>query len=92
MAAWVQQDNVRLAHQLMHHLVVEAAWSDETMLAVVAETVLPKPMRDVTLVHWTIDDAYVCQNAAAGEKENINDAVVLVAPATHSNIASQISK
>ena len=31
-----------LAHQSMHHLVAEAAWSDEAMLSAVAGAVLPK--------------------------------------------------
>ena len=56
MAARVQPDNVRSAHQSMHHLVAEAAWSDEAMLAAVAEAVLPKLVRDDTPVHWIIDD------------------------------------
>ena len=42
MAARVQPDNVRSAHQSMHHLVAEAAWSDQTVLAAVAAEVLPE--------------------------------------------------
>ena len=56
MAARVQPDNVRSAHQSMHHLVADAAWSDEAMLATVAEAVLPMLVRDDAPVHWIIDD------------------------------------
>ena len=56
MAARVQPDNVRSAHQSMHHLVAEAAWSDEAMLAAVAQIVLPKLVGDDAPVYWIIDD------------------------------------
>ena len=56
MAARVQPDNVRSAHQSMHHLVAEAAWSDAAMLVAVAEAVLPKLVSDDAPVHWIIDD------------------------------------
>ena len=39
MAARVQPERVRSAHQSMHHLVAEAEWSDEAMLAAVAKEV-----------------------------------------------------
>lgn len=56
MAARVQPQNVRSAHQSMHHLVAEAPWSDEAMLSAVAEAVLGKLVRDDTPVHWIVDD------------------------------------
>lgn len=56
MAARVQPDNVRSAHQSMHHLVADAPWSDEAMLSAVAELVLPKLMRSDAQVHWIVDD------------------------------------
>jgi SRSO17 transposase len=56
MAARVQPDNVRSAHQSMHHLVAEAAWSDAAMLSAVAEAVLPKLVCDDAPVHWIVDD------------------------------------
>ncbi|MDT8322126.1 MAG: transposase, partial [Xanthomonadales bacterium] len=40
MAARVQPQNVRSAHQSMHHLVADAPWSDAAMLSVVAGAVL----------------------------------------------------
>lgn len=56
MAARVQPENVRSAHQAMHHLVADAPWSDEAMLSAVAETVLPALLRDEDPVYWIIDD------------------------------------
>lgn len=56
MAARVQPDNVRSAHQSMHHLVADAPWSDEALLAGVAEQVLPALRRAGEPVRWIIDD------------------------------------
>jgi len=42
MAARVQPQQVRSAHQSMHHLVAEAPWSEEAMLSVMADRVLAK--------------------------------------------------
>jgi SRSO17 transposase len=56
MAARVQPQTVRSAHQSMHHLVAEAAWSDEAMLSAVAGAVLPKLVREDAPVHWIVDD------------------------------------
>jgi SRSO17 transposase len=56
MAARVQPQNVRSAHQSMHHLVADAPWSDEAMVSAVAAAVLPKLVRDDEPVHWIIDD------------------------------------
>ncbi len=56
MAARVQPQQVRSAHQSMHHLVADACWSDEAVLSVVAAAVLPQLVRDKEPVHWIIDD------------------------------------
>jgi SRSO17 transposase len=56
MAARVQPQNVRSAHQSMHHLVADAPWSDAAMLSAVAEVVLPALLRDDDPVHWIVDD------------------------------------
>ncbi len=56
MAARVQPDRVRSAHQSMHHLVAEADWSDEALLTAVANEVLPKLVRDDEPVWWILDD------------------------------------
>lgn len=56
MAARVQPDRVRSAHQSMHHLVADAQWSDETMLSAVAKQVLPKLINEGDPVIWIVDD------------------------------------
>lgn len=56
MAARVQPQRVRSAHQSMHHLVAEAQWSDEAMLAAVARQVLPRLTHAGQPVFWIVDD------------------------------------
>ena len=56
MAARVQPQNVRSAHQSMHHLVADADWSDQGLLAAVASQVLPTLMKKSTECHWIVDD------------------------------------
>lgn len=56
MAARVSPEDVRSAHQSMHHLVAHAEWSDEALLATVAKQVLPALTRDGDPCHWIIDD------------------------------------
>ena len=57
MAAWVHPQDVRSAHQSMHHLVADSEWNDGALLAAVACEVAPvltasgqKPC------YWIIDD------------------------------------
>jgi SRSO17 transposase len=57
MAARVYPENVRSAHQSMHHLVAESEWSDAGLLAAVAREVVPvlsQAGRAACL--WIIDD------------------------------------
>lgn len=56
MAARVQPDKVRSAHQSMHHLVADSPWSDRAVLSAVAEQVLPELLADESPVWWIIDD------------------------------------
>lgn len=56
MAARVQPQQVRSAHQSMHHLVADAPWSDEAMLSAVAHRVLPGLIGKSAAVHWIVDD------------------------------------
>ena len=56
MAARVHPERVRSAHQSMHHLVAEADWSDEALLAAAAGEVLPKLVRNDEPVWWVLDD------------------------------------
>lgn len=56
MAARVCPEDVRSAHQSMHHLVADAEWSDEALLATVAALVLPALTRGGAPCTWIIDD------------------------------------
>lgn len=56
MAARVQPQNVRSAHQSMHHLVADADWSDAGLLGAVAGEVLPVLTKKSGTCHWIVDD------------------------------------
>jgi SRSO17 transposase len=56
MAARMAPDNVRRMHQSLHHLVADAPWSDEEMLAQVRREVLPSMQRQNLVVAWIVDD------------------------------------
>jgi SRSO17 transposase len=56
MAARLAPDNVRRMHQSLHHLVAEAPWDDEEMLAEVRRQVLPSMQKHGPVVAWIVDD------------------------------------
>lgn len=56
MAARVQPENVRAAHQSMHHLVSTSEWSDEAVLGEVARQVVPKLLKKDEHCWWIVDD------------------------------------
>src|SRR5471030_2411002 len=56
MAALLAPDNVRSMHQSLHHLVADAPWSDEDMLAEVRRVVLPAMEKHGPVVAWIVDD------------------------------------
>src|SRR6476646_3699582 len=56
MAARLAPDNVRRMHQSLHHLVADAPWNDEEMLAEVRRQVLPAMQKDSPVVAWIVDD------------------------------------
>lgn len=57
MAARVHPQDVRQAHQSMHHLVADSEWSDTELLTAVAHEVLPKLCDEGrTACFWIIDD------------------------------------
>jgi SRSO17 transposase len=56
MAARMAPGNVRRMHQSLHHLVADAPWSDEEMLAQVRREVLPSMQRQGPVVAWIVDD------------------------------------
>jgi SRSO17 transposase len=56
MAARLAPDNVRRMHQSLHHLVADAPWNDEEMLAEVRREVLPTMQKHSPVVAWIVDD------------------------------------
>ena len=56
MAARLAPDNVRRTHQALHHLVADAPWNDEAMLAQVRREVLPSMQKHGPVVAWIVDD------------------------------------
>jgi SRSO17 transposase len=56
MAARIAPDNVRQTHQSMHHLVADAPWNDDQMLAQVQKQVLPTMTKHAPVVAWIVDD------------------------------------
>lgn len=56
MAARLAPDNVRRVHQSLHHLVADAPWSDEAVLAAVRGSVLPRIKENGPVLAWILDD------------------------------------
>jgi SRSO17 transposase len=56
MAARLAPENVRRMHQSLHHLVADAAWSDEEVLRQVRHDVLPAMQKKGPVVCWVVDD------------------------------------
>jgi len=56
MAARLAPYNVRRMHQSLHHLVADAPWSDEDVLAQVRSYVLAAMTRQGPVVAWIVDD------------------------------------
>jgi len=57
MAARLAPGRVRQMHQSLHHIVAEAAWSDEEVLRQVRQQVLPAMTSGQKLAAWIIDDS-----------------------------------
>jgi SRSO17 transposase len=56
MAARLAPGNVRQMHQSLHHIVADAAWSDDALLKQVRCQVLPTMTRKHALAAWIVDD------------------------------------
>jgi SRSO17 transposase len=56
LAARLAPDNVRRMHQSLHHLVADAPWNDDAMLAEVRRQVLPSMQKHGPVVAWIVDD------------------------------------
>jgi len=56
MAARLAPGNVRQMHQSLHHIVADAAWSDDALLRQIRSQVLPAMTRKHALAAWIVDD------------------------------------
>jgi SRSO17 transposase len=56
MAARLAPGNVRQMHQSLHHIVADAAWSDDALLQQVRRQVLPAMTAKRALAAWIVDD------------------------------------
>lgn len=56
MAAVVAPDRVSATHQMMHHFVAKANWSDASLLSAVESYVLPKMESQEPIRAWIVDD------------------------------------
>jgi SRSO17 transposase len=56
MAARLAPNDVRRMHQSLHHLVADAPWNDQAMLAEVRRQLLPALQKNGSVVAWIIDD------------------------------------
>ena len=56
MAARLAPGNERQMHQSLHHIVADAAWSDDALLNQVRNQVLPVMTRRHALAAWIVDD------------------------------------
>ena len=59
MAAVVAPDRVSATHQMMHHFVAEAGWSDDSLLSAVKSYVHPKMEAQEPILAWIVDDTCV---------------------------------
>jgi SRSO17 transposase len=98
MAARLYPGNVRQAHQSLHHIVAEAAWSDEDMLEAVRAYVLPQMQQQGPIVAWIVDDTGFVKKGThsvgvtrqycgqVGKQENCRVAVSLSVSTEHASL------
>jgi SRSO17 transposase len=56
MAARLEPENVRQAHQSLHHIVAHSSWSDEDVLEAVRHYALPVMQKQALIEGWVVDD------------------------------------
>jgi SRSO17 transposase len=56
MAARLAPETTRRRHQSLHHLVADAAWSDEAVMKRIWQRVLPAMTQKNPIVAWVVDD------------------------------------
>ena len=98
MAARVEPDRVRAAHQSLHHFVAQADWSDDALLAAVRTQVLPIIEQRGPVRGWMIDDTGMPKKGThsvgvarqycgqLGKQDNCQVAVTLSIAADHASL------
>lgn len=98
MAARLAPDDVRRMHQSLHHLVADAPWNDEAMLAQVRHYALPAMQKHGAVVAWIVDDTSFAKQGKhsvgvarqycgeLGKSENCQAAVSLSVSTWHSSL------
>src|SRR5436189_6046273 len=56
MAARLAPDDLRRTHQSLHHVVADAPWGDEVLLAQAPRDILPAMQKPGPIVAWIVDD------------------------------------
>ncbi len=56
MAARLAPETTRRMHQSLHHLVADAAWSDQAVIERIWQRVLPAMTQKNPIVAWIVDD------------------------------------
>ena len=98
MAARLYPENVRQAHQSMHHIVADAAWSDEDLLEAVRAYAVPYMEQKGPVVAWVVDDTGFVKKGThsvgvtrqycgqVGKQENCRVAVSLSLSTEHASL------
>jgi len=97
-AARLAPNDVRRMHQSLHHLVADAPWNDEEMLAEVLQYVLPTRQKQGPVVAWIVEDTGFPKQGkhsvgvarqyggALGKSDNCQAAVSLSVSTWHSSL------
>jgi len=88
MAARVEPGRVQAAHQLLHHFVAKADWSDEGVLGMVRAEVLPTMERQGAIRAWIVDDTGFPKKGvhSVGKQDNCQIAVSLSVANDHASL------
>ncbi|HEY6372101.1 MAG TPA: IS701 family transposase [Candidatus Sulfotelmatobacter sp.] len=98
MAARLYPDNVRQAHQSLHHIVAESPWSDDDVLEAVRAYALPAMQHKGPITAWIVDDTGLVKKGRhsvgvtrqycgqVGKQENCRVAVSLSVSTEHASL------
>jgi SRSO17 transposase len=98
MAARLFPNNVRQAHQSLHHIVAESPWSDDDVLEAVRAYALPAMQHNGPITAWIVDDTGFVKKGRhsvgvtrqycgqVGKQENCRVAVSLSVSTEHASL------